>query len=335
MNEPASRTHVPVLREAVIDLLGCHAGGVYVDGTVGGGGYAEAILQASAPDGILIALDCDAEAIARVRARLPSYQNRLFLAKANFADLPHLVEKLRIGPVDGVVIDLGVSSFQLSDCDRGFSFMLDGPLDMRMDQDLQQTAAAMVNMLPERDLVSLIRELGEEKWALRIARAMVSRRRIKPFTTTLELAKEIEMVVPKTKDSLRIHPATRTFQALRLAVNRELECLQRFLSQVLDLMKPGGRLCIVAFHSLEDRIIKNTFREWSKSCTCPKSIPQCQCDGQPLVTLLTRKALRPSPSEIEKNPRSRSARLRAIEKLAKDRNRLREALSADLFHGVT
>jgi 16S rRNA (cytosine1402-N4)-methyltransferase len=317
MGEPDSHSHVPVLREAVIELLGCHAGGVYVDGTVGGGGYAEAILQASAPDGVLIALDNDAEAIARVRIRLSSYQNRLFLAKANFAAFPLVVEKLGLGPVDGIVVDLGVSSFQLTDAARGFSFMFDGPLDMRMDRDLPQTAADFVNHLSQRDLEDLIHRLGEERWASRIARAVVLRRRIRPFTTTFELSNEIQKVVPKTKDSLRIHPATRTFQALRLAVNRELESLEGFLDQVLDCMKPGGRLCTVAFHSLEDRIIKRTFKDWSRSCTCPKEMPQCRCGGQPLIRALTRKPRRPDADEIERNPSSRSARLRAVEKWGK------------------
>jgi 16S rRNA (cytosine1402-N4)-methyltransferase len=314
MDELASRPHVPVLREAVMELLECHAGGVYVDGTVGGGGYAEAILEASAPDGTLVALDCDSEAIARVRTKLPFYQHRLFLEKANFSDLPDILEKLGLGPVDGIVVDLGVSSFQLTESARGFSFMLDGPLDMRMDRDLQRTAADLVNVLSQQELADLIYSLGEERWASRIAGAIVSRRRVKPFTTTLELSRQIEKVVPKTRDSMRIHPATRTFQALRLAVNRELESIERFLSQVLDVMKPGGRLCAVAFHSLEDRIIKHQFREWAKSCTCPRTFPQCRCGGQPLVRLLTRRALRPGPGEIEKNPSSRSARLRAVEK---------------------
>jgi 16S rRNA (cytosine1402-N4)-methyltransferase len=314
MDEPTSRSHVPVLREAVIELLGCHAGGVYVDGTVGGGGYAEAILQASAPDGVLVALDCDAEAIARVRARLPSYRNRLFLAQANFTELPRILGELGFGPVDGIVVDLGVSSFQLTDAARGFSFMLEGPLDMRMDRSLRQTAADLVNGLSERDLASLIHRLGEERWAARISRAIVARRRSAPFTTTLELAREIERVVPRTKDSLRIHPATRTFQALRLAVNHELDSLEQFLSLVLELLKPGGRLCTVAFHSLEDRIIKGTFREWSKSCTCPKILPQCQCEGLPRARLVTRRPLRPGTNEAEINPSARSARLRAVEK---------------------
>ena len=315
MDERTSRPHVPVLREAVMGLLGCHAGGVYVDGTVGGGGYAEAILQASAPDGVLIGLDCDAEAIARVQARLSSYQNRLFLAEANFADLPSILRELNQGPVDGMVIDLGVSSFQLTDAARGFSFMLEGPLDMRMDRRLPQTAADLVNRLSEKDLTDLIRHLGEERWASRIVRAISAQRRIRPFTTTLELAVEIARVVPRTKDSLRLHPATRTFQALRLAVNHELDSLERFLAHALECLKPGGRLCTVAFHSLEDRIIKNTFREWSKACTCPQTLPQCECGGQPRVRLITRKPVRPDASEVETNPRSRSARLRAVEKL--------------------
>ncbi len=316
MDEPILRPHVPVLLQEVIGLLGCHAGGIYVDGTVGGGGHAEAILQASAPDGVLVALDSDAEAIARVRNRLSSYQHRLFLAQANFADLPHVLGKLGLGPVDGILVDLGVSTFQLTDPSRGFSFMHYGPLDMRMDSSLPQTAADLVNSLPERELARLIRHLGEERWASRIARAVVSRRHIKPLMTTFELSQEIEKVVPKTKDSLRIHPATRTFQALRLAVNHELESLEQFLSQVLGLMKPSGRLCTVAFHSLEDRIVKDTFREWSRSCVCPKEFPQCQCGGHPRVRPLTRRPLRPGQGEIEENPSSRSARLRAVERLA-------------------
>jgi 16S rRNA (cytosine1402-N4)-methyltransferase len=326
MDEPISRPHVPVLLESVMGFLGCRPGGVYVDGTVGGGGYAEAILQASAPDGVLIALDWDAEAIARVRSRLLSYQNRLFLTKANYADLPHILGKLGLGPADGIVVDLGVSSFQLTDSSRGFSFMFEGPLDMRMDRDRPQTAAGLVNTLSEQDLAGLIRDLGEERWALRIARSIVSRRQVRPFVTTLELAEEIGKVVPKTRDSLRIHPATRTFQALRLAVNRELDSLDQFLTQVLDCMKPGGRLCTVAFHSLEDRIIKDRFREWSKSCVCPRSIPLCQCTGRPWVKLLTRKAVRPGPEEIERNPSSRSARLRAVEKWEGESSRLEKVV---------
>jgi len=317
MDERTSRPHVPVLREAVMELLGCRAGGFYIDGTVGGGGYAKAILQASAPDGRLLALDCDADAITRVQAALSSYQSRLFLAEANFADLPRILGELRLGPADGIVLDLGPSSYQLSNPSRGFSFRLEGPLDMRMNQNLPQTAAELVNRLSQSELTGLIRQLGEERFASRIAHAIMARRQISPLSTTLELAELIAGVVPRTRDSLRLHPATRTFQALRLAVNQELASLERFLSQVLDAMKPGARLCIVAFHSLEDRIVKETFKEWAKSCICPRTLPRCECTGQPRVKLLTRKPVRPEAAEVESNPSSRSARLRAVEKLEK------------------
>jgi len=311
---PPSRRHVPVMRDAAIDLLGCHPGGVYIDGTIGGGGYAEAILRASAPDGIVVGLDWDAEAIKRVRLKLSSYRDRLYLENASFSEVPAVLARLELGPVDGLVIDLGVSSFQLDDPERGFSFTHDGPLDMRMDQRLPRTAADLVNSLPERELADLIFLLGEEKWSRRIARALVARRKADPFSRTGELADLIRAVVPKTRDSRRIHPATRTFQALRIAVNRELEALQSLLSRALDSLKPGGRFCIVAFHSLEDRMVKQTFRGWAKACRCPRNVPVCECGGKPLVKLLTKKALRPTSEEMEENPRARSARLRVVEK---------------------
>lgn len=309
--------HVPVMRDEVLDLLACRPGGFYVDGTAGGGGYAEAILQRAEPDGILLALDWDADAIARVRERLQSYQPRVLLEKSSFADLPFVLERLGFGleTVDGVVIDLGVSSFQLEDPERGFSFLHDGPLDMRMDRSLNQTASDLVNTLPESELADLIFQLGEEKWSRRIAKAIVSRRTLRPILRTAELATLVVDVVPKTKDSRRIHPATRTFQALRMAVNKDLESLESFLSRVLDVLKPGGRLCIVAFHSLEDRLVKTTFRQWAKSCRCSQDLWTCECEGQPRVRLLTKKPLRPAETEVETNPRARSARLRAIEKI--------------------
>jgi 16S rRNA (cytosine1402-N4)-methyltransferase len=315
MNDPFSGKHVPVMRGPAVELLGCHAGGVYVDGTVGGGGYAEAVLEASAPDGMVLALDWDAQAIERARERLKSYQERLILEAASFSDLPRILSKWSLGPVDGVVIDLGVSSFQLDDPMRGFSFLHDGPLDMRMDRNLDQTAADLVNSLPEEELARIIFQFGEEKWSRRIARAIVSRRKHERFSRTRELAGLIAGVAPKTKDSRRIHPATRTFQALRIAVNRELEVLQSFLAGALDVLKPGGRLCIVAFHSLEDRLVKEHFRAWASSCRCPREVIRCRCEGRPLVRLLTRKAIRPGLDELEMNPRARSGRLRALEKL--------------------
>ncbi|NSW86833.1 MAG: 16S rRNA (cytosine(1402)-N(4))-methyltransferase RsmH [Syntrophobacteraceae bacterium] len=314
MESRPTQAHVPVMLDEVLRWLGCRAGGLYVDGTVGGGGYAEAILEASAPGGRLIALDWDAEAVDRVKHRLSSYRDRVIVERGSFAELPVVLARHETGPVDGIVLDLGVSSFQLSDPCRGFSFVHDGPLDMRMDQSLPRTAADLVNTLPENDLADLIFRLGEEKWSRRIARAVVSRRIERPFRRTAELADLISYTVPRTRDSRRIHPATRTFQALRIAVNRELETLEVFLTDVLDALKPGGRLCIVAFHSLEDRIIKHRFRDWAKSCRCPANAPVCKCQGRPLVKLLTRKAVRPGEEEVGANPRARSARLRAVEK---------------------
>lgn len=306
--------HVPVLLDAAIGLLGCQAGGLYVDGTLGGGGYAGEILRRTAPDGLVLGLDWDEEAIERVRERFP-HDPRLFLRRASFSDLHAILEEMQWEPVDGIVVDLGVSTFQLADPRRGFSFLQEGPLDMRMDLGLPRTAADLVNALPQDDLSNLIFRLGEEKWARRIARAIVSRRRWKPFTGTVELAAVIQEVVPPTRDTFRIHPATRTFQALRMAVNRELEALDAFLSRVLEDLRPGGRLCVVSFHSLEDRMVKDRFRSWAMSCRCPEGLPVCRCQGKPLAKILTRKAVRPDAGEIERNPRSRSARLRAVEKV--------------------
>ncbi len=306
--------HKPVMRDEALELLQCRAGGLYVDGTAGGGGYAEAIVEASGPDGVLLALDWDGEAIERVGRRLERFGERVILERASFAEMPGILSRLGLGPVDGIVLDLGVSSFQLDDPERGFSFMLDGPLDMRMNASRGQTAADVVNFSSEKELARLIFEFGEDRWARRIARAVVSRRKIAPFATTKELADAIAANVPKTPDSRRIHPATRTFQALRLAVNRELEALKDFLSEALDLLKPGGRLCIVAFHSLEDRIVKEKFRDWARACRCPANLAVCRCEGVALARLLTRKVLRPKEEETIQNPRSRSARLRAVEK---------------------
>ncbi len=307
--------HIPVMMGRAVELLACRAGGIYIDGTVGGGGYAEAILKASEPDGILLGLDWDEAAVARTAERLKSYGSRVILEKASFAGLPEVAARHGIAQADGIVVDLGVSSFQLDDPARGFSFSQDGPLDMRMDQEKTMTAADLVNSLPERELADLIFRLGEEKWSRRIARAIVRRREEQSFSRTGELAGLVAAAVPPTKDSRRIHPATRTFQALRLAVNGELETLRNFIPRAFELLRTGGRLCVVAFHSLEDRIVKEQFREWGKSCRCPADVLRCQCEGRPLAKLLTRKPLRPDETEAAANPRARSARLRALERL--------------------
>jgi 16S rRNA (cytosine1402-N4)-methyltransferase len=298
----------------VIELLNCRPGGVYVDCTVGGGGYARAILEQSAPEGVVLGLDWDSEAIGRVRERLGGYADRLVLEKADFADIRQALRTHGFEFADGIVADLGLSSFQLEDPERGFSFMQEGPLDMRMNRDLATTAADLVNRLPEKELADLIYRYGEERRSRRIARFIAEHRKKHPLTGTRELAELVRRAVPASRDTARIHPATRTFQALRIAVNGELESLERFLPEALDVLRPGGRACIVAFHSLEDRIVKETFRNWARSCRCPRERAACACEGSPLVRMLTRKALRPSPEEVERNPRARSARLRAVEK---------------------
>ncbi len=299
----------------VVELLNCRPGGVYVDCTVGGGGYAQAILERSAPEGVVLGLDWDWEAIERVRGRLGGYAERLLLERANFADIRQALRNHGFDSVDGIIADLGVSSFQLEDPARGFSFMQEGPLDMRMNRDLAVTAADLVNRLPERELADLIYRYGEERRSRRIARMVVEARKNRPFATTRELAEVVRRAVPPSRDSARIHPATRTFQALRIAVNGELESLERFLPEVLRVLRPGGRACVVAFHSLEDRIVKETFRNWARSCRCPRERAACACEGRPLVAMVTRRALWPSPEEVERNPRARSARLRVVEKL--------------------
>jgi 16S rRNA (cytosine1402-N4)-methyltransferase len=258
---PGESQHIPVMLGPVIDLLNCKPGGIYVDGTVGGGGYARSILEQSTADGVVLGMDWDADAIERVRKGLGNYGERLILEKADFADIRRVLFKHDIHEVDGIVIDLGVSSFQLEDPQRGFSFSKEGPLDMRMNRDLPQTAADLVNSLPERELADLIYKYGEERLSRRIARAIAAARRKSPIENTRELAELIRKVVPGTRDSFRIHPATRTFQALRIAVNREMDSLESFLPEALEVLKSGGRLCVVSFHSLEDRTVKEAFRK--------------------------------------------------------------------------
>lgn len=302
------------MRQEAVGLLGCRAGGRYVDGTLGAGGYAEAILEASAPDGRVLGLDWDASAIERAARKFANRGERIRLAHASYADLREVLTTVGWERVDGIVLDLGVSSLQLDEPDRGFSLLRDGPLDMRMDRTRARTAADLIHTLSERELAQLIRDFGEERWARRIAKAVVARRAIHPFRTTLELADLIRRTVPATADSRRIHPATRTFQALRLAVNRELDDLERFLAFALDVIEEGGRLCIVSFHSLEDRMVKHAFKAWAARCTCPPRALRCTCSRQSQARLLNRKALTPSSAETAENPRARSARLRAVEK---------------------
>jgi len=302
--------HIPVMLEPAIEHLNCRPGGIYVDGTVGGGGYTRAILEKSEPDGTVVGLDWDMEAIERVRERLSVYGSRLILEKADYADIRQALYKHNLERVDGIVVDLGLSSYQIEDAERGFSFMQEGPLDMRMDRELPLSAADLVNTLPERELADLIYRYGEERMSRRIARAIATERKNRPIEGTRELAELIRKAVPRTRDAVRIHPATRTFQALRIAVNHELESLERFLPEAFDLLGPGGRLCVVSFHSLEDRIVKQFIAKHSKE-VYDRRAPFAPPAPMRLKAL---ERIKPSAAEVDANPRSRSAVMRVAER---------------------
>jgi 16S rRNA (cytosine1402-N4)-methyltransferase len=306
--------HEPVLLQETLDLLGVKPGGVYVDGTVGSGGHAAAILARSEPGGVLIGVDRDVEALGRAAARLASCgAGRVVLRHGNFAQLGRIVAEAGRGQVDGVLLDVGLSSEQVEDPARGFSFLGDGPLDMRMDRSDGITAADLVNGLTERELTRILRDMGEERLAGRIAGAVVRARRRAPISTTLALAGLVEEATGGRQG--RLHPATRTFQALRMAVNRELECLAAGLREGLGLLAPGGRMAVISFHSLEDRQVKRFF-----ACHAGRwvSLPQggrARQGEDPAVRLVTRKPATPSEGEIGLNPRARSAKLRVAERV--------------------
>jgi 16S rRNA (cytosine1402-N4)-methyltransferase len=310
--------HQPVLAEEVVTALAAAPGSLQIDATVGGGGHTERILGATDPDGRLLGLDADGAAIARVRARLvPRFGERLVLRQANFRELGTVAPDAGFGVVDGCLFDLGLSSFQLADVDRGFSFRADGPLDMRFDTSRGVPASELLETLDAAELTALFRRYGEEPYAGRIARAIAEDRRGSPVRTAHELAALIERVAPsRAPGRRRVHPATRVFQALRIAVNEELEALQGGLAAALDLLRPGGRLVVLSYHSLEDRIVKRFFQAERRGCTCPPELPICVCGRLPRLRLVTPKGIVPAAAEIAANPRARSARLRAAERLA-------------------
>lgn len=307
--------HIPVLMNEALHSLSCKPGGIYVDGTVGGGGHAAGILRETVPDGILVGIDKDEAAIAAARERLKDFGDRVTLMHGSFADMASILDDLNITKVDGIVLDLGVSSHQLDTADRGFSFTCDAPLDMRMDRSGSICAADLVNELPEDELAAIIREYGEERGAKRIARAIAVRRRVAPVMTTGELSAIITGAVKGRRRHERIHPATRTFQALRIAVNDELASLRRALDAGVGLLAPTGRFSIISFHSLEDRIVKQTFRAWEKGCVCPPKFPRCVCGEEKKAMVITKRAVTAGDDEIAANPRSRSARLRTAERV--------------------
>ncbi|MDD4169882.1 MAG: 16S rRNA (cytosine(1402)-N(4))-methyltransferase RsmH [Desulfotomaculaceae bacterium] len=307
--------HVPVMLNEVLAGLKPRPGGIYVDCTVGGAGHSKAILEQSDPDGRLIALDQDPEAIASARKKLATYRDRLELVQANFIQLPEVLLQLKIKSVDGILFDLGVSSYQLDYPVRGFSYQHDAPLDMRMDPGQKVTAAELVNKLPAKELTRIIRDYGEERWASRIVDFIQAERAYRTIETTGELVELIKKAIPAGARRKGPHPARRTFQALRIAVNRELDVLGEAVREAIQVLRSGGRICVITFHSLEDRIIKDLFRELVSPCSCPKEFPVCICGGKKVLKIITAKPLMAGELELEQNPRARSAKLRIAEKL--------------------
>ena len=309
--------HRPVLYQEIIHALRPRRGGFYVDGTVGAGGHAWGILSASGPDGRLLGLDVDPQALAIARERLAEFGERAILVHASYTQMLEELAALGWAKVQGILLDLGVSSMQIDTPERGFSFYADAPLDMRFDPSADLTAADLVNHLSEAELSDLLFKYGEERQARKIARAIVQSR---PLTTTRQLAELVEKTAGRASrgrsgQKSRLHPATLTFQALRIAVNRELESIEVALPQAVEALESGGRLAVIAFHSLEDRIVKQFFRQESRDCICPPEQPVCTCGHQASILEVTRKPIKASAEEAEINPRARSARLRVAEKL--------------------
>lgn len=302
--------HEPVMLEECISALQVQRGGRYVDCTVGGGGHAAAILEESSPGGQLIGIDADPHAIKVARGKLKPYGKDAILVNENFKYLENICTRHGFSPVNGVLFDLGMSSLQLEEAGRGFSFRQDSPLDMRFSNGQDLTAADIVNTYPEVELAQLLYRYGEEQRNRQIARRIVERR---PLRTTQELARVVEQAVGGKRG--RIHPATKTFQALRIAVNHELENLELALEQAVNLLGNGGRIVVISFHSLEDRLVKGFFRREAQWCICPPGMPACICGHTPRLKVLSKKAFRPSPVEVQTNPRSRSARMRVTERI--------------------
>jgi len=307
--------HIPVMQREVIESLRCHSGGIYVDGTVGGGGHSYEILKKTSPDGILIGIDIDANALGESEKRLRPFGKRKILVKGNYGDINNILDALDIREVDGILLDLGVSSHQLETAERGFSFSLDAPLDMRMDQSHGPSAYDMIHTLSEEDLAKIIREFGEEAMAGRIAKVIVKKRKAAPIRSTSELAEIVVGAIPVQLRTKRIHPATKTFQAFRICVNNELSNLYNAIHRGVDFLSKSGRFSIISFHSLEDRIVKNAFRSLEKGCICPPDFPRCSCEREPKLKVLTRKPITPQDAEIESNPSARSAKLRTAERV--------------------
>lgn len=307
--------HVPVLLRETLALIDCRPGGLYVDATLGDGGHAFHLLESCPSIRMLVGIDCDQQAVERARTRLQPFAGKVIILQGNFRQLKALLAEAAINEVDGVLFDLGVSTAQLKDPCRGFSFSAEGPVDMRMDTRMPHTANDLIASLSPPELAEVLKTYGEERWSKKIARRIKDRMNRPQSLTTTELARLVTDAIPGQYRSRKINPATRTFQALRIAVNDELGALSQGLDHAHDLLKKGGRLCVISFHSLEDRMVKNRFRQWSKGCTCPPGLPACACSGTKIFRVITRRPVCPSPAEVAANPRSRSARLRAGERI--------------------
>ncbi len=308
--------HTPVLLKESVELLRCKPAGVYVDATVGNGGHARYILEQHPEIKYLIGIDHDSKAVIRAGETLSGFEHKTTILQGNFRNLTQILKKAAIESIDGILFDLGVSSMQLSDPSRGFGFNVEGPLDMRMNTETAACAADLLATVPTHDLQRMLKDYGEERWAKKIASAIKKRIAEHPLNTTTELADVVARAIPSRYHPKKIHPATRTFQALRIAVNDELGALEQGLDKAVPLLSEGGRICVISFHSLEDRIVKKRFAAWHKGCTCPPGMPVCSCGKKPLVRIITKKPVTPDPGEIAGNPRARSAKLRAAEKVA-------------------
>ncbi len=306
--------HTTVLLEETVKHLNICPEGIYVDATLGGGGHASQICESLSENGTLIGIDQDPIALKAAEERLSIYNNKKIFIHSNFSTIKTILKDLNIDKIDGIVMDLGVSSPQLDEASRGFSYMNNAELDMRMDQTKTFSAKNVINEYSEKNLLEIISKYGEEKWAKRIASFIIKERSIKPIETTWELVEVIKKAIPASARRNGPHPAKRTFQAIRIEVNDELGILERTIEDISEVLNPGGRICIITFHSLEDRIVKNTYKDLSIACKCPKEYPVCMCSGIPILNVITRKPIIPSDEELEINPRSRSAKLRVAER---------------------
>ncbi len=308
--------HASAMPQEVLTFMALRPGGTYADCTLGGAGHARAICEQIAPNGTLVGIDQDIAAIDNAKTVLKPFGAHVHLFHGNFVNLPEYLNQLHINALDGILMDLGLSQYQLEASGRGFSFQKDEPLDMRMDSRSETTAADMINQFPEGQLIDIFKRYGEERWSKRIAREIVNARGQSAISTTGQLVELVRRAVPgKAAAQQKIHPATRIFMALRIAVNQELAVLEQFIEEGINLLKPGGRMCVLSFHSLEDRIVKQRFKKLAQSCTCPPDLPRCACSGTATIKLITRKVVRPTPQEVASNPMARSTRLRCAEKL--------------------